>query len=257
MSCGRGESVSVPWALPNPWGMLSSVSLLLLLVFFVDATITVWRRGDRRRALVIGGSMIFGAILAWHVPLVIWGILEIPFFLCFAYSGIVAAMGYELSNDMARTAQLARQLQASEADLRETQKRMELAASAAELGMWMWDIERDEIWITDKGRALFGFDSSEKLDFDRFRSRIHPEDRESVLQTVENSLRTGAEYRVWVPGGATGMGKYAGSPGGATSSSTKTVSRFGCAGFTRHYQAQAGRTGGRASVATRWHTSRG
>jgi two-component system sensor kinase FixL len=190
-----GETLSVPIGVANPWGLLSSVSLLLLLIFFVDATITVWRRGDRRRALVVGGSMIFGAILAWHVPLVIWGMIEIPFFLCFAYSGIVAAMGYELSNDMARAAQLARQLQASEAELREAKQRMELAANAAELGMWMWDIVRNEIWITDKGRALFGFAPSEKLDFDRFRSRVHPEDRESVLKAVENSLRTGAEYR--------------------------------------------------------------
>ena len=82
---------------------------------------------------------------------------------------------------------------------------MELAASAAELGMWMWDIVRDEIWITDKGRALFGFAPSEKLDFDRFRSVLHPEDRESVLQAVENTLRTGAEYeaeyRVVLPDG--------------------------------------------------------
>ena len=70
-----------------------------------------------------------------------------------------------------------------------------LAADAAELGMWMWDIVRNEVWITDKGRALFGFEPSENLDFDRFRSRLHPEDRESVLNAVENSLRTGAEYR--------------------------------------------------------------
>jgi len=33
----------------------------------------------------------------------------------------------------------------------------------------------------------------EKLDFDHFRSRLHPEDRESVLKAVENSLRTGAD----------------------------------------------------------------
>src|SRR5215467_7008235 len=43
-----GENVSVPVGLPNPWGLISQVSLLLLLIFFVDATITVWRRGDRR-----------------------------------------------------------------------------------------------------------------------------------------------------------------------------------------------------------------
>ncbi len=102
---GGGEIISVPIGVANPWGLLSSVSLLLLLIFFVDATITVWRRGDRRRALVVGGSMIFGAILAWHVPLVIWGIIDIPFFLCFAYSGIVAAMAYELSYDLLHATQ--------------------------------------------------------------------------------------------------------------------------------------------------------
>ncbi|HSS16636.1 MAG TPA: ATP-binding protein [Candidatus Dormibacteraeota bacterium] len=204
-SWGGGEIISVPVGVANPWGLLSSVSLLLLLIFFVDATITVWRRGDRRRALVVGGSMIFGAILAWHVPLVIWGIIDIPLFLCFAYSGIVAAMAYELSYDLLHAAQLSRQLQASEADLRETEQRMELAASAAKLGMWMWDIPRNEIWLTDKGRTLFGFGASEKLDFDRFQSVLHPEDRQSVLQAVENTLHTGAEYeaeyRVVLPDG--------------------------------------------------------
>jgi len=189
-----GEMISVPFGVASRWGLLSSVSLLLRLIFFVDATIVVWRRGDRRRALVLGGSMIFGAILAWHVPLVIWGIIDVPFFLCFAYSGIVAAMGYELSYDLLHAAQLARQLQASETDLRETQERMELAANAAELGMWMWDIVRDEIWITDKGRALFGFAPLEKVDFNRFRNTLHPQDLESVVQAVANSLRTGEEY---------------------------------------------------------------
>lgn len=200
-----GEIISVPFGIANPWGLLSSVSLFLLLIFFVDATIIVWRRGDRRRALFVGGSMIFGAILAWHVPLVVWGIIEVPFFLCFTYSGIIAAMAYELSNDMAQAAHVARQLQAREADLRETKQRMELAASAANLGMWMWDIARNEIWITDKGRALFGFVAEEKLDFHRFRRVLHPEDRQRVLQAVENALRTGAEYeaeyRVILPEG--------------------------------------------------------
>ena len=200
-----GETISVPVGVASPWGLLSSVSLLLLLIFFVDATITVWRRGDRRRALVVGGSMIFGAILAWHIPLVIWGFINVPFFLCFAYSGTVAAMAYELSYDLLHAAQLARRLQASEAELRETEERMELAASAAKLGMWMWDIPRDEIWITDKGRSLWGFTPSEKLDFDRFRNVIHPEDRQFVLKAVENSLHTGeeyeAEFRVLLPDG--------------------------------------------------------
>ncbi len=193
-----GQLVSVPVGTRSPWGLLSSVSLLLLLIFSVDATITVWRRGDRRRAVLIGGSMIFGAMLAWHVPLVIWGILEVPFFLGFTYTAIVAVMGYELSNDVARAAGLARELEI-------TQKRLNLAADSADLGMWMWDIPRDEIWITDKGRALFGFGAAEKLDLDRFKNVLHPEDRQRVLDALENTLRTGAdyeaEYRIMLPQG--------------------------------------------------------
>jgi len=164
----------------------------------VDAAITVWRRGDRQRALLVGGSMIFGAILAWNVPLVIWGVIDVPFFLGFAYTGIVATMGYDLSNDLARVAGLVRELEISE-------KRLNLAADSANLGMWEWDIVRDEIWMTDKGRALFGFDPPEKVDFDRFRNRLYLEDRESVNSAVEKSLRTGAEYeseyRVVLPDG--------------------------------------------------------
>src|SRR5216117_4113971 len=132
-SCA-GEIVSVPVGIPNPWVLLSQVSLLLLLICSVDATISVWRRGDRRRALLVGGSMIFGAILAWHVPLVIWGVIEVPFFLGFTYTAVVAAMGYELSSDMARGARLAHELELSD-------KRFNLAADSASLGMWEWDLE--------------------------------------------------------------------------------------------------------------------
>ena len=60
--------------------------------------------------------------------------------------------------------------------------------------MWMWDIARDEIWITDKGRALFGFGAVRKARLRPLQNWLHPEDRESVLHALENSLRTGAEY---------------------------------------------------------------
>src|SRR6266403_1628234 len=135
-----GEIVSVPVGLPNPWSLLSQVSLLLLLIFSVVAAITVWRRGDRRRALLVGGSMIFAVILAWHVPLVIWGVIEAPFFLGFTYTAIVAAMGYELSNDMAQAAQLAGKLEVSQAALHKTEQDMEIAANAVDLASWTWDI---------------------------------------------------------------------------------------------------------------------
>jgi two-component system, LuxR family, sensor kinase FixL len=201
-----GETVSVPVGATNPWILVAQLSLVLLVIFFVDATITAWRRGDRQRALVVGGALIFfSAVAIGQVVLVVWGVIQVPFLACFSYLGLIAAMGYELSIDMLHRAKLSRQLQASEADLYEARERMELAANAADLGMWMWDVPRDEIWITDKGRTLFGFEESEKLDLDRFKNVLHPDDRQRVLHALENTLRTGddyeAEYRVLLPDG--------------------------------------------------------
>jgi PAS domain S-box-containing protein len=182
-----GEIVSVPVGLPNTWGLISQVSLLLLLIFSVDAAITVWRRGDRRRALLVGGSMIFAVILAWHVPLVIWGVVEVPFFLGFTYTAIVAAMGYELSNDMAQAARLTRELEASD-------KRLNLAADSANLGMWEWDLDKDEIWVSPTRRAQLGFPASAKITFEDLISVWHVDDREQVRQAVKEAIEYGKDY---------------------------------------------------------------
>src|SRR6266568_4737947 len=201
-----GEMASVPLGTPNHWSLVNQVTLLLLLAFFIDATITVWRRGDRQRALFVGGSIIFfGVIVAAQVMLVTWGVIQVPFVSSFAYLGIVAALGYQLCDDTVRAAQLARKLDASQAALLKTERDLEIAASAVGLALWAWDIAHDEVWLSNQARALFGFSPSEKLNTQRIRRVVHPEDREVVRKAVENSLRTGAEnpaeYRVVLPDG--------------------------------------------------------
>src|SRR6266487_4993817 len=57
--------------------------------------------------------------------------------------------------------------------LRESEERMSLAADAAGLIMWTWDIRRDEVSLSDKDRAFFGFSPREKLNGDRVRSIVH------------------------------------------------------------------------------------
>ena len=196
-----GETVSVPVGVTNPWILIAQLSLLLLVIFFVDATITAWRRGSRQPALVVGGALIFfSAIAIGQVVLVVWGIIQAPFLACFSYLGLVAAMGYQLSNDLLQKVQLARQLQEREAALRESRDRIDLATKAAGLIVWTWNIARDEVWLSDKDRALFGFSQWEKLTAERVRSVVHPEDRQFVRQLVENSLTTDeeveGEYRI-------------------------------------------------------------
>jgi PAS domain S-box-containing protein len=183
-----GDIISVPVGIPNPWGLLSQITLLLLLIFSIDATITVWRRRDRRRALLVGGSMVFGAILAWHVPMVICGIIEAPFFLAFTYTGVVAAMGFELTRDMARGARFTRELEVSE-------KRFSLAAESSNLGMWEWDLEKDEIWVSPTRRAQLGFPASGRITSDELISRWHEGDRDKVRQAVNEAIQHGKDYQ--------------------------------------------------------------
>jgi PAS domain S-box-containing protein len=201
-----GDTVSLGEGVPNPWMLLAQLSLLLVVIFVADATLAVWRRGERRQAVVVGGSILFFCLASTvDAVVILWGLVQMPLTVSLFYQGIVAAMAYELSYDVLRAAQIARRLQASEAELRETHERMDLAANAAELGIWLWDIARNHIWISDKGRALFGFAPSEKLDIHRFRNAIHPEDRESLREAVQNCINTGGEYedehRILLPNG--------------------------------------------------------
>jgi PAS domain-containing protein len=100
--------------------------------------------------------------------------------------------------------QLRRRRQA-ERSLRDSEERMSLAAEAANLGMWVWDVVRDKIWMTDKGRALFGFAPGTRLDNAALIARVHPEDRAARDLAIRRALETkgeyAMEYRVLLPDG--------------------------------------------------------
>jgi PAS domain S-box-containing protein len=185
-----GEMASVPLGTPNPWSLISEITLLLLLAFFVDASITAWRHGERKRALMVGGSIVFfGTIVAAQVALVVWGVIQVPFFSSFAYLGIVAALGYELSHDMIRAVRLAHELEL-------TEKRLALTTDSAGVGLWEWDLNKNEIWVTPNRRAQLGLPASGKIRFEHLISRWHPDDREQVRVALKEAVENGRDYDV-------------------------------------------------------------
>jgi PAS domain-containing protein len=82
---------------------------------------------------------------------------------------------------------------------------MSLAAEAANLGIWVWDVMRDKVWATDKGRALFGIAPDTRLDYATLTERVHPEDRVARAAAIERAIETkgeyATEYRVLLPDG--------------------------------------------------------
>jgi two-component system, LuxR family, sensor kinase FixL len=89
--------------------------------------------------------------------------------------------------------------------LRTRDQQISLAAEAANIGFWSRDFEREDFWASDKWRALFGFTSSETLHLDKFLQRLHPDDRETTLQALENAYHGDGSYqtehRVLLPDG--------------------------------------------------------
>ena len=205
-----GEPVTIFKGIPNPWMLLGYATMVFILGFVADASITAWRRGDRRKALTAGGSIVFFLLLGnVETALIYWKSLPIPIILSPLYLGLVAVMGYELSRDVFRASQLVRELQASEAGLRESEARMSLAVEAADFGLWVRQVAGNVLWASEKCRELYGFAPSEPLDYDTIVSRIHPDDRgdlDRAMAMAVSGERDGkyqSEYRLMMADGST------------------------------------------------------
>ena len=183
-----GESVSVAKGVPNPWMLVAQLSLLLLVIFAADATIAVWRRGDRRQALVVGGSIVlFVAVATAQAVAITWGIISMPMTASLFYLALVAAMAYELSYDVIRAAALTRQLQASEAGLRESEERFRIVADAAPVLIWMSGVDKlctffNKSWLEFTGRSL------EQEIGNGWAEGVHPNDLQRCLKTYTEAF---------------------------------------------------------------------
>ena len=162
-----GETLSYPIAVPNPWMALPHFCNLLLVIFFLDASIRCWQRGERRQALVFGtGTILFGTITVFFAPVVLWGLFPFPIMTSFTVLFIIAAMLVELNYDMHRTAMLAEKLEERETRLTETLEQLQLSAAATNLANQALDQLNSELEqriasrtaaLNDKTRELESF----------------------------------------------------------------------------------------------------
>jgi two-component system, LuxR family, sensor kinase FixL len=149
----------------------------------------------------VGGCILLFEIAGTvQAALVVGQITPVPFMVSFFFMGIVMVMGYELSRDVLSAVQLGR-------DLRESEKRLSLAADAAKLGIWMRDLTKNEIWATENWRQLFGFTKTEPLTLELFLQRLYPDDRDGVhhalTQLNQGNSNYEKEYRILSPDGGT------------------------------------------------------
>jgi two-component system, LuxR family, sensor kinase FixL len=89
--------------------------------------------------------------------------------------------------------------------LRESEERMRVAAEAVNLGIWEWDLSKDEIWATNEQRVLLGWPTWGKIALNDLICRLHPDDRDRVRHTIDDAILKGedfdSEYRLILPDG--------------------------------------------------------
>ena len=120
---------------------------------------------------------------------------------------ILAALSLCLLEALLIVALLAqlRRRRLAEASVRENEQRMSLAVEAANFGIWIRDLARNEIWASDKWRELFGFTPSERIELERIFQKLHPDDREALQGVFTKALTGGSgyetEFRLMLPDG--------------------------------------------------------
>ena len=138
-----GDYVTVFTGTVNPWMLIGHALNFMIVIFVADASVTAWRRGERRQALIVGGAVEFLIILGTlESALIYWAHLPIPILLSPFYLGLVAVMGYELGHDVLRASQLVHELQATELVLRDLSGRL-IAAQEVERARIARDLHDD------------------------------------------------------------------------------------------------------------------
>ncbi len=77
----------------------------------------------------------------------------------------------------------------SEEKLQKSEERFSLAMRGANDGLWDWNLETNQVYYSPRWKSMLGYESDE-LDDDlgTWQSLVHPEDKDIVLEMVQNCL---------------------------------------------------------------------
>lgn len=85
-------------------------------------------------------------------------------------------------------------LLASEQELKISNERFLLVAKATNDAVWDWDMEKDIIWGNESFRKIFDMPDEEHISFQQFSSRLHPDDKEIIMQNFKNAILSNSTF---------------------------------------------------------------
>jgi PAS domain S-box-containing protein len=77
----------------------------------------------------------------------------------------------------------------AEKELRESRERFDLAVRGSDAGIWDWDLRTNEVYYSPRWKGMLGYKDEElPNDFREWEQRIHPDDRQRALATIQAYL---------------------------------------------------------------------
>jgi PAS domain S-box-containing protein len=82
-------------------------------------------------------------------------------------------------------------------EFRQNEQRLQLSQKFANIGTWDWNIRTGDLYWSDSIWPLFGYNKEvTETTYDNFLAAIQVEDRQKVIDAVNNCLNEGAEYNI-------------------------------------------------------------
>jgi len=101
-----------------------------------------------------------------------------------------------LTEAATRIASIAIERQQDHIMLREREARISLAAESADLAFWVLYPEQNTAWMSEKGRAMYGFTLQEPLTRESLVSRIHPDERVAVQAAFDQACGSQQTFEI-------------------------------------------------------------
>lgn len=188
--------ITYPIGPPNAWVLVGQISNLLIIAYMVTVLVAALRSGDaqqQRHAVVIcGGWILFVGVMMTAAALMTLNVGKAPFIGSPSFVFVIAAMSYLLGSNLFESNRLEVRLRQSELERLQGQRDLHLAAEAAGLGLWSWNIPEDRVVGSPTARQwLGGCEGDGQSDLAGIMRKIHPVDRPQVRTAIELALESG------------------------------------------------------------------
>ncbi|HZX76814.1 PAS domain S-box protein [Lysobacter sp.] len=192
-----GVLISYPIGSPNPWVIPAQLSNLMIAVYMALVLTATLRSDDaqvwRHAVIICGGWLLFVGLMVSAAILMTLNFGKTPFIGSPSFVFVIAAMSYQLGSDLFESNRLSARLRESELARLQGQRELQLAADAAGLGLWSWNIADDRVLASPTARQwLSDCQQSGDVDLAVVMHLIHPADRPQVRSDLDAGLEMGS-----------------------------------------------------------------